>query len=803
MSLNAGEVSPLMACRLDVERRAAGMEEVKNLLVLEHGGVAKRPGMEMVKAVETADEGSRLIPHEAKMTDPAVLWMFDRRLYTVRHGAAVPDAFTATAFSGAAARDLQFTQVNDIVFCAHPEVHPFRLELAPGAAQVALKELTLTQQPWETLVQQEATVQYVPAGTGVDDAVTLKADRDLFTAAMAGKEWIRLTIHCNEYTARLKAEPDAIGEKNDVGTAVYHEPGARMYQEVADGNVVGGVWRYLYECMRTYGGPTKDGRQMSDCYLQGQIAMYPRYVDGDWEIRTTGLWGASYVLMRSYDTRADDADWRRWDWHAVKSFEQLTDMSQISRNTSSSTTTGEGASSTTQSSGMAVARPNYQFSGTESKPCHLMLVITRIVPADVATGSKDGKVMVTIKACDRPYTLQVQAVQNARQATAKLGKQYLQGISPGYTRYWSFGAFGPKNGFPSAIAFHENRLYFAGTRGKPQTVYGSTVDDYANFWMSSLDDSALALTILSRNRNAVQWMLSANGLLVGTGSNEWLLQGGGNGGAVTPQSFSISLQSSVGSADVQPVQAPNSALFVARGGGDVFETAFTYESASYHAASLSVLAEHLLRDAGGAVEMAYQMLPWPMIWVVARDGRLFCCSYNKDQGVVAWSRHEVDAGEPVLFRSVCVTHDPTDGEASGYDMVYLSAWLPESGRAALLRMRWKPEARLAADVLDGVQHAVRARMVSLPVDVYGGALQHTMSDVKRACNMGVRLHAGSSLQVGIAGEGMRAVEFKDGGRWGFVMTPCGFKRDLRFVVEHDGLEEMSLLAVTLDWNIRK
>ena len=136
-------------------------------------------------------------------------------------------------------------------------------------------------------------------------------------------------------------------------------------------------------------------------------------------------------------------------------------------------------------------------------------------------------------------------------------------------------------------------------------------------------------------------------------------------------------------------------------------------------------------------------------------------------------------------------------------MVYLSAWLPESGRAALLRMRWKPEARLAADVLDGVQHAVRARMVSLPVDVYGGALQHTLSDVKRACNMGVRLHAGSSLQVGIAGEGMRAVEFKDGGRWGFVMTPCGFKRDLRFVVEHDGLEEMSLLAVTLDWNIRK
>ncbi len=63
------------------------------------------------------------------------------------------------------------------------------------------------------------------------------------------------------------------------------------------------------------------------------------------------------------------------------------------------------------------------------------------------------------------------------------------------TTKWSLGAFGGDQGFPKAVAFYEQRLYFAGTTGQPQTIFGSVSADFENMTPGTNDDSAVNFTI--------------------------------------------------------------------------------------------------------------------------------------------------------------------------------------------------------------------------------------------------------------------------------------------------------------------
>ena len=56
---------------------------------------------------------------------------------------------------------------------------------------------------------------------------------------------------------------------------------------------------------------------------------------------------------------------------------------------------------------------------------------------------------------------------------------------------WSLGAFGGAQGFPKAVGFYEQRLYFAGTTGQPQTIFGSVSADFENMTPGTLDDSGI------------------------------------------------------------------------------------------------------------------------------------------------------------------------------------------------------------------------------------------------------------------------------------------------------------------------
>lgn len=54
---------------------------------------------------------------------------------------------------------------------------------------------------------------------------------------------------------------------------------------------------------------------------------------------------------------------------------------------------------------------------------------------------------------------------------------------------WDEAAFSEPNGYPSAVVFHENRLWFGGGIGRPAGLYASQSANYFNFDVDDASDS--------------------------------------------------------------------------------------------------------------------------------------------------------------------------------------------------------------------------------------------------------------------------------------------------------------------------
>ena len=61
-SFTAGEISPRLEGRVDIEKYRDGLSELTNMVVMPHGGVTRRPGTEFLGQVKDNSVKTRLIP---------------------------------------------------------------------------------------------------------------------------------------------------------------------------------------------------------------------------------------------------------------------------------------------------------------------------------------------------------------------------------------------------------------------------------------------------------------------------------------------------------------------------------------------------------------------------------------------------------------------------------------------------------------------------------------------------------------------------------------------------------------------
>ena len=230
------------------------------------------------------------------------------------------------------------------------------------------------------------------------------------------------------------------------------------------------------------------------------------------------------------------------------------------------------------------------------------------------------------------------------------------------TTRWSLGAFGGDQGFPRAVAFYEERLFFAGTIGRPQSIFGSKSADFENHTPSTVDDGAINITIASDQVNVIKHLLPARFLQILTTSSEFTLSGGTGSQAVTPTNVNVLRETTFGSGDVKPVRAGNSTILIQKGGEKVKEITFDLDTDGLLGIDLSILAEHIAR--GGLTDMVWQQEPELILWFVRSDGDLVGLTYDRANNSIGWHEHPM-GGDGVVES---ITSIPSGAE----DQVYLS-----------------------------------------------------------------------------------------------------------------------------------
>ena len=215
------------------------------------------------------------------------------------------------------------------------------------------------------------------------------------------------------------------------------------------------------------------------------------------------------------------------------------------------------------------------------------------------------------------------------------------------TNLWQEGAFSTLRGFPSAVVFYEQRLWYGGTTHKPQTLWGSKTGNYEDFDLGALAGDGLSYAIASDRVNNIKWMAAQRVMIVGTSGGEFRITGG-NESAITPTNVDVRRQTSYGSKLGQPAYVGSDVFFIQRSGTQVRNVAYKWESDSFQSDDLTFLAEHI--TTGGLTTLSYSHVPDSILMGLRADGTLLMLTYEPTQEVIGWHRHITDG----KFKSLAV-----------------------------------------------------------------------------------------------------------------------------------------------------
>lgn len=222
-----------------------------------------------------------------------------------------------------------------------------------------------------------------------------------------------------------------------------------------------------------------------------------------------------------------------------------------------------------------------------------------------------------------------------------------------YEDVWS-----TSRGWPKSATFHEGRLYFAGSKSRPSTVWGSRVGEFFNFDKGQyLDDESVEATVDTNQLNAIVNCISARDLQFFTTGSEFFVPQA-TLEPITPTNFFVKIATRNGcKSSVKPVAIDSGTLFVQRQGKTLNEFVYTDVEVAYVTNRISLLSSHLLKDpVDMAIRRATSTDESDQLYIVnADDGSLVCYSMLRSQQVIAPSEF-ITEGE---FKAVGVDVDTT------------------------------------------------------------------------------------------------------------------------------------------------
>lgn len=196
---------------------------------------------------------------------------------------------------------------------------------------------------------------------------------------------------------------------------------------------------------------------------------------------------------------------------------------------------------------------------------------------------------------------------------------------------WAEGYWSDYRGYPSSVAFHEGRLWWAGK----DRVWGSVSDDFANFDDTTEGDSGpISRSIGSGPVDKIHWLASTQRLLLGADGSIYSLRSSSLDEPLTPTNFNMKKISTQGAKDAGAIIIDTSVIFAQSGGGRVFEAAYDGGSYDYAVTELTGVIPEICEP--GVIKIVVQHQPEKRIHCVKSDGTVALLCYDKQEEVTCW-----------------------------------------------------------------------------------------------------------------------------------------------------------------------
>lgn len=234
--------------------------------------------------------------------------------------------------------------------------------------------------------------------------------------------------------------------------------------------------------------------------------------------------------------------------------------------------------------------------------------------------------------------VQIIAVDAADHATGQVQKA-LFSLAP--SRIWSLEipAWNSTNGYPSAIAFNQQRLMLASWTAAPQTVVFSASGLFTNMGVGSNDADALQIDIATNKVNQINWALNIRqDMVLGTAGAEISING--SNGPITPSTVQQITRSYQGSSVQTALPLGYEGLYYQRSATKVLSIRYNFLVDTYESEDLTFLAENV--TSGLIKELAYADQPDRNIYACCQDGTMAVGTYYKEQQVMGWGQYITD-----------------------------------------------------------------------------------------------------------------------------------------------------------------
>lgn len=244
---------------------------------------------------------------------------------------------------------------------------------------------------------------------------------------------------------------------------------------------------------------------------------------------------------------------------------------------------------------------------------------------------KGGVVKITVFTDTTHVTGVVQAEPNGTAGNL--------GTGPGAVTDWAEGSFSIVRGFPTAVTFHEQRLVYGGTTYEPQKFWASVIGTFDDFAVGTAQDSdAYTYQIGSNLVNDIRWMSSDTDLKFGTGGGTITAKDQSQTGITPSAPPQIIIDTDYSVLHAEPERIGGYLFYIQNDTFKLRQLVFDLIQNRDKCEDMTLIADHILRDGQGAVQVVRQGSPCDRLWVIRNDGQIAVLTRNPDQQVLAWCR---------------------------------------------------------------------------------------------------------------------------------------------------------------------